>query len=376
VPIFSASRLTVARCRRGLTKKALAEMIDHSAQSLTYYEEEKRQPDIQVVHRLSFATGFPVAFFYGPDISLIGAEAVSFRTVRSLKASLRGQALAAGAISTEIISPAIRRRFNLPQLDLPDLSREAPETAAASLRHSWRLGQGPIHNMAHLLESRGVEVYWINEQDRCLDAFAYWRGETPYILLNSSKEAGDRGRFDAAHELGHLVLHRHKEDLQGRDVETEAHRFASAFLLPAEQFRQESPRLPVLSRYYSLKRRWGCSIQAMVRRGYDLKLFSEWHYEQAAKEMSILGWRSSVPEPVSVPREVSLLHNMVFDMLKKKEISPKEWAQELTIPLSEILEMMPVSRNFLKSEKIEAFPPDDSHYGRSDDKILRLDFGT
>jgi Zn-dependent peptidase ImmA (M78 family)/DNA-binding XRE family transcriptional regulator len=370
VPIFSASRLAVARCRRGFTKKALAEMIDHSAQSLTFYEEERREPPIQVVHRLSFALGFPVSFFYDADINLAGAEAATFRSTRSLKASKRAQALAAGAIATEILSPAIRKRFNLPKLDLPDLSNEAPEAAAESLRERWKLGQGPINNMVHLLESKGVEVYWICEDDRSLDAFALWRGELPYILLNSTKVAGDRGRFDAAHELGHLVLHREKEKTDTRDVENEAHQFASAFLMPGVQFREESPRFPTLSRYYALKRRWGCSIQAMVRRGYDLKLFSEWHYEQAAKEMSSLGWRSVTPEPVPISREVSLLHNMVFDMLRSKDICPKEWAKELQIPLKEILELMPVSQNFLKSDKMEASLPVETG-----DNTFKLRFG-
>jgi Zn-dependent peptidase ImmA (M78 family) len=345
-------------------------MIDQSAQSLTFYEEEKREPLLPLVHKLSFVLGFPVAFFYEPDINLVGGEAATFRATRTLKSIKRSQALATGAIATEILSPAIRKRFNLPKLDLPDLSHETPETAAASLRERWRLGLAPIHNMVHLLESKGIEVFWIYEDDRSLDAFTLWRGDLPYVLMNSHKEAGDRGRFDAAHELGHLVLHREKEKTGTRDVETEAHRFAAAFLMPAEQFKQESPRFPVLSRYYGLKQRWGCSIQSMVRRGYDLEMFSQWHYEQAAKEMSTLGWRSYVAEPVPVRREVSVLHKMVFDMLLKKDITPKEWASELKIPLKEILELMPVSKDFLRSDKISAPLPDETV-----DKAVKLRFG-
>ena len=373
--IFSASRLTVARCRRGLTKRALAEMIDHSAQSLTNYEDKARQPPTDVVQRLSFALGFPPSYFYESDLHLVGAETVTFRARRSLKSSMRDKALATGALATEIISPAIRRRFNLPTVDVPDLGGEKPEIAAATLRQSWRQGNGPIHNMVHLLESKGIEVYWLDEPDRSLDAFALWRAELPYVLLNSNTTAGDRARFDAAHELGHLVLHRNVEDVNTRDVESEAHRFASAFLMPAEQFRHESPRLPVMSRYYALKQRWGCSIQAMVRRGYDLELFSEWHYEQSAKQMSSAGWRSGTPEPVPISKETSLLHNMVFDMLQKKKISPREWAQELKIPLKDLLEIMPGAKDFLPSEKAEMpLPPEPSKKNISSETV-RLRFG-
>ena len=41
-----------------------------------------------------------------------------------------------------------------------------------------------------------------------VDAFSVWREYTPYIFLKLMKTA-EHSRFDAAHELGHLVLHRH-----------------------------------------------------------------------------------------------------------------------------------------------------------------------
>lgn len=54
------------------------------------------------------------------------------------------------------------------------------------------------------ISDSGVKSWWVADE---IDAFSLWRDDRPYIFLNTSKSA-ERSRFDAAHELGHLVLHR------------------------------------------------------------------------------------------------------------------------------------------------------------------------
>ena len=48
----------------------------------------------------------------------------------------------------------------------------------------------------------------------------------------STAKGGERGRFDAAHELGHLVLHGEYQELNRPAAEQEANRLAAAFLMP------------------------------------------------------------------------------------------------------------------------------------------------
>jgi len=67
-----------------------------------------------------------------------------------------------------------------------------------------------------------------------------WKEGTPFIFLNSAKSA-ERGRHDAAHELGHLVLHRHGGPI-GRKAEEQANAFASAFLMPRSSILAHVPR--------------------------------------------------------------------------------------------------------------------------------------
>ncbi|WP_376773772.1 ImmA/IrrE family metallo-endopeptidase [Rhizobium mongolense] len=71
-------------------------------------------------------------------------------------------------------------------------------------------------NMVHLL----VRVFSLVENTRTVDAFSVWRGIRPFVFLNTIKTS-EHGRFDAAHELGHLVLPRHGGP-SGRRAEDEA----------------------------------------------------------------------------------------------------------------------------------------------------------
>jgi Zn-dependent peptidase ImmA (M78 family)/DNA-binding XRE family transcriptional regulator len=372
---FSASRLTVARCRRKFTKRQLAKAIGLSPQAITHYEEETRSAPEHAIQQISFVLDFPYSFFCQDDVRLVGAEEPTFRARRSLRADARDKALATGVIATEIISAEFDKQFDFPVVDLPNLANEEPETAARLVRKHWRLGEGPIHNAVHLLESKGIEVFWLEEPTSCLDAFSLWRADKPYVILNQCVKAGDRCRFNCAHELAHLVLHRGERSLDSPTIERQADRFASAFLLPSEPFHRESPKIPLLSRYISLKERWGVSIQAMIRRGYDLGILTRWYYEQAMKDVSTRGWR--INEPVTPRPETSMLHQLVFDRLSEQGVKPSSFAQLLHIPLRDVIEVVPVAAAFVPIDELRCLDtgsrPDQRGTDRSQGNlVLRL----
>jgi Zn-dependent peptidase ImmA (M78 family)/DNA-binding XRE family transcriptional regulator len=290
-PVFSPERLTTARQRRKLTMKALAELIGVTAMTITRYERGGANPDSSMVESLATTLSISAAFLYGNESDSIDVEAVSFRARRAMTATVRDKTLATGSIASVTLSPEFHRRFTMPALDLPDLSeyQDRPATAARMLRHHWKLGVGPIMNMIRTLEAKGVEVYWIAEDSPSVDAVSFWRDRRPFVIMNSVDKAGERCRYNAAHELAHLVLHRNVSVKDGFEIEKQADTFASAFLLAGEQFYYECPKSLVLSNFFPLKRRWGVSIQAMVRRGKDLGVYREYQYERAFKEISSLG---------------------------------------------------------------------------------------
>src|SRR5690606_18357107 len=107
-----------------------------------------------------------------------------FRSMKRMTASLRNVALGAGSIAL-LLNAWLEERFELPDADVPDLSKYAtPEAAAQALRNIWGLGELPIKNLVHLLESRGVRVYSLAIDAVEVDAFSMWQGSTPFVFLN------------------------------------------------------------------------------------------------------------------------------------------------------------------------------------------------
>jgi Zn-dependent peptidase ImmA (M78 family) len=96
--------------------------------------------------------------------------------------------------------------------------------------------------MIHLLESKGIRVYFIAEDYKNVDAFSVWDENTPLILLNTFKSS-ERSRFDAAHELGHLVLHKHGVP-RSKKAEQDANSFAAEFLMPRTNILAQAPKIP------------------------------------------------------------------------------------------------------------------------------------
>jgi len=178
------------------------------------------------------------------------------------------------------------------------------------------------------LETKGVRVFALSENTRTVDAFSCWRNAEPYIFLNTFKTS-ERSRFDAAHELGHLVLHKHGGPSQGRSVEIEANVFASAFLMPTADVRSVIPFVTSESQIITAKKRWGVSAIALAYRLYKNGIITEWQYIQIRKKYNVI-------EPNGLPRETSAVLEMVLRCLWKDGISRSHIAKQLCLPNDEI----------------------------------------
>ena len=288
-------------------------------------------PSEATVRALADALGFPREFFYMDECEELTTDAVSFRSLSSLSARQRDAALAAGSIAF-LFDDWVSERFDLPEPDLLDLRDEDPIAAAEALRGHWGLGTKPIQGMINLLESKGVRVFALAEGHKHVDAYSCWKRGVPYTFLNTFKSA-ERSRFDAAHELGHLVLHVHGA-AAGADVEREADLFASAFLINRGDLISNLPRVQSLDQLVAAKKRWGVSVSALARTAHDAGLVSEWHYRDLCKQMSYLGYRST--EPAGRERERSVLWKMVLENLWKDGVTRESVARELHLPLDEI----------------------------------------
>ena len=331
--MFNPHRLKIARHRCKLTQKALSEQTGLSQITVSRLESAVNKPEQETVSRIANFLGFPVGFFYGDDLDELTADSASFRSLSGMTARERDAALATGAIAY-LLDDWVQERFNLPDVEVADLGFEGnPDNAARMLRQYWGLGEKPIQHMIKLLESKGVRVFSISENTINVDAFSCWRNGIPYIFLNKFKSA-ERSRFDAAHELGHLVLHKHGGTRHNRNAEREANEFASAFLMP------EMDVVPHFSNFVSLeeiiekKRRWRVSVAALAYRLHRLGSISNWIYHSLCIQISRNGYRNC--EPNGISREKSIVWSQVLENLWLDRITKHDIANELFVPIEEI----------------------------------------
>ena len=329
---FNRRRLRFARKRRGITIKSLGSAVGMTPKIISDYENGKRTPPEKTLSLIAIELNFPVSFFFLDDILTLDETAVSFRSFSKMTASVRDSALGAGQIALEFAF-WLDERFELPSVNIPDLRDYEPEAAASTLRDIWSLGELSIGNMIHLLESNGVRVFSLEEKTLDMDAYSFWMNETPFVFVNNKKTV-ERGRFDAAHELGHLILHKHGSPL-GREVELEANRFASAFLMPRGSVISKAQRFPSLDIFIELKSNWRVATSALIRRMNDLNLVSDWHYRSLMIELSKKWGRKKEPSPIK-QRETSKLLPMIFRALREEGTSKEDVARDLSVFTSDI----------------------------------------
>jgi Zn-dependent peptidase ImmA (M78 family)/DNA-binding XRE family transcriptional regulator len=333
---FNPSRLTFARNRRGLKKADLAKQAGVTPRSITAYETGEFPPDAERLRALAQLLRFPEIFFFEEDaVEEIDSDAVSFRAMSKMSATLKNVALGAGSIAVQV-NEWIETRFKLPEPDLPELGRDIdPEAAGEALRRFWGLGESPVKNLVHLLESKGVRVFSLSIDAKEVDAFSMWWNGTPYVFLNTLKSA-EHSRFDAAHELGHLIMHRHGQP-HGSEAEKEANAFASAFLMPMKSVIATGFRFPTLDSLIHAKKHWGVSVAALNYRLRSVGLTTEWINRNLCIQIAQAGYRTN--EPKSMPRETSQLLEKVFNALRDENMGRFNIANDLRVSAYEIDEL-------------------------------------
>lgn len=313
-----------------MTKVVLAEHVGLTARRIAAFENEGELPPAATVAALADALTFPVGFFYRPAPPDPSQDGVSFRSFSRLPAGRRDAALAASALAVEL-AEWIDRQFRLPAVDIPDLRDVDPATAALALRSAWALGNNPVPNLIHVLEAHGVRVYSLVDDCAALDGFSFWYGGAPFVFLTHHKSP-ERGRWDAAHELGHLVLHLGAPP-QGREQEAEADAFAAEFLLPERGVRPTAPPCPSLLDVRQEKVYWQVSAVAYIRRLHQLHLITDRQYRSLVIEASQAGYRRQEGD---ISHEASQLIPKVLSMLRQDGTGLAQVADELQVHLNEL----------------------------------------
>jgi Zn-dependent peptidase ImmA (M78 family) len=166
-----------------------------------------------------------------------------------------------------------------------------------------------------VLERKGVAVFRSDlagdnaKNSNNVDAFSWTQGPRPIVVLGTEKDVYERSRLDAAHELGHVLLHNADPEPANKQMERQAQRFGSAFLAPADLFTELWPQGRLdWKRLMLVRQQLGLSLGAVLFRARDLQLMSEPSYVNAMKYMSRRGWRLKEPGSRVAPEEPALIN--------------------------------------------------------------------
>jgi Zn-dependent peptidase ImmA (M78 family)/DNA-binding XRE family transcriptional regulator len=333
-------RIKQARLMAGLSLRDLAKQVDLSATAISKYETGKDVPSSGVLLRLAKSLNVKTEYFLRPiRIGMVKPcyrkeKALPRKREKAIQASilewleryleiedLRGLGQEHGGLPS---SPAFAIRKN-----------DDVELAADALRKLWQLGTGPIENLTELLEDKGIKVGLVDAEDE-FDACTFWveAGSRIPVIATRRVQPGDRQRFNLAHELGHLLL----KTSAGVEVERAAHRFAGAFLAPAQSVRTElgSKRNDFdVYELHMLKHKYGLSMQAWVHRAQELGIISDARAEANRRFFKTKVWRKTEPGDQYPAEQPTRFERFVMQALAEEVISEGKASELLAKPLAQ-----------------------------------------
>jgi Zn-dependent peptidase ImmA (M78 family) len=319
-PLVSSDRLVLARELTGWTQREVVDRLDRplSAAALSQLETGRTRPAPETLAALADFYGCPPAFFVErPEDE---ARPGFFRSLKALPARERRKRIANARLLASFVA-VLEEHVVLPDNELPRYPRDpldldAVEQVAAQVRSDWEVPDGPVDDVVRLLERNGLIVVRSQQRRTDVDAFSVRFPQRSVVVLGSDKAVASRSRFDAAHELGHLVMHADAEAGTSA-VEKHAHAFASAFLMPADDIIDSLPRKVDLSVLMELKAEWRVSMSAILMRSKTLGVMAPTTYVSAMKMFSSRGWRRTEPgdhllgaieTPVLLERALDAVH--------------------------------------------------------------------
>jgi Zn-dependent peptidase ImmA (M78 family)/DNA-binding XRE family transcriptional regulator len=342
-------RLRIARRKSGLSLREVADrlggQVTHMA--ISKYERGEMAPSSAVMIELAKVLGVSLEFLAAPmDVSLGTLE---FRKKSGTSAQER-------AVVEAAVLEHVERYLMIEEiLDLDSAHWKAPfkpkavhsfeeaEAVAIKARQERNLGEAPLPDITELLEERGIKVILLPLPEAvsgltCLVERPD-QAPVPVIVVNSTYNL-ERRRFTLLHELGHRLMR-----VEGIDEEKAAHRFASAFLMPAAHLRETVGKhrhvfgLPEL---YATKHLYRVAATALLMRFRDLRSITP---EQlvALLQTTARTWRKSEPRQLPSNPEVEnpqRFRRLCYRALAEKLISVTKAAELLQEPVALIAKEM------------------------------------
>ena len=339
---INGTRLKEARLFNHLTMSSLADQVGVSKQAISKYEHNKIEISSNVFQKLVQVLNFPLYFFTDVEKVPYQDDGTFYRS-RLTATQSEKQPSKTYKKAAAYLRDYFENYIDFPTLDTNIELHGSPENAANELRELWQLDDRPINDIVDLMERHGLIIVNVDFNSNKIDARSGYVeiGEKQYyiVLVNAENTNFFREQFTLAHELGHYAMHAKlyhpQEDLLGQDyrnIENEANKFASAFLMPKDSFTADLTRdgFINLDTFIDLKSKWNVSIAAMVHRAHDLELIDDREYVKLQKQISYRGWcTKEIMDDEKIMSEPKAL-NQAFELLEEHQVvHPKDLNDKL-----------------------------------------------
>lgn len=245
---------------------ALATSLGKHEATVRNWTKERAQPHRSTLEDLARLLGVSPGFLTEPTALPDLHDAYFRSTSRTLRTTH-------DRIGAYTVLFGVLTQFLVGSRRAVDVAAGPTASAADAVRQRQGLSaSGPVPNTIELAWAERVAVAFTpldsSRDSTKADAFSARVGSTPVILLNPVKGDYYRQRFDVAHELGHLVMHRSSDAQSHGEREHQAHDFASRLLFP-----RTIENMRLLGRaageysfdsLFAFQRQWGISVDALL----------------------------------------------------------------------------------------------------------------
>jgi len=335
--MFNPQNLKSARLLAGFSLRELQNrlggFVSHNA--ISKYEQGLMVPDNETIIKLSQVLGVrPGRFYTKPRVSL---GKIDFRKKSTLTQTEIAQINEKTRLRVERYLEVedllnLSSKFNNPISKKIVRSADKAEEVAEIVRAEWGLGTFPISNVIEALEEREVKVIEVDASEKFDGLSTYVDEKIPVTVVNENFQT-ERKRFTVLHELGHLMMNIPSNE--SKNCESYCDRFAAAFLFPASEVFQtlgESRKSIAMGELVAIKEEYGISVQAAMRRAYDLHIISQPTYKSFCIKMARNRMEEGLGEFKGVEKSHRLLQ-MVFRLASEKIVTLEKAASLLDLTL-------------------------------------------
>ncbi len=329
------------RLKNNMSMKELADLVQVSPMSISYYEKEERRPSMDMIKALAKALHVRVTdFLANRDSNLVFCHE-EFRK----NSKLTGKQQEYVRVEVEEYFSRFYETVNIlggevlpmaPDRHMLQLSNDAEVNAQKMRAHLELPLDGPVGNLIEILENKGILVYLCDIGNSDFSGMNGTVNGRLYIIINAGMSA-ERIRSTIVHEMADFMFD-WSSYVDERKIENMATAISGAFLFPSKDAIR---KLGVKRTYISndmvgICKEYGISMYLLVKRANINRIINDNTAKNFYIKAGKAGWRKNEPSRIN-QESPRLFQQLVYRAVSENEITPQKGAELLRKPYDEVV---------------------------------------